>query len=114
MKDVFRDFRRFINEEERPDFKFSAFLVNSKSKERGKKDILNDIRAFKGVTIVAVKDAEKSIDTRMNDYSELSIKIDRLPLGHASVKTILNHLASEINKLDGVVKFEVKGIPETI
>lgn len=114
MKDSFESFRKFLNEEERPDFRFTALLVNKRSKERGKKDILNDIRAFRGVTVVAVRDAEKGVDTRKNDYSELSIKVDRFPLGHASVKTILTHLESQISHLDGVVVFRVKGIPETI
>jgi hypothetical protein len=107
-------YRSFLGELEQPDFRFMAVLINRKSKERGKKDILNDIRSFKGVTIVAVKEADDRMDTRVNDYSEISVKVDRFPLGHASVRTIVDHLSKEINKLDGVVKFELLGMPETI
>ncbi len=110
-------FKSFLNEVATtgmPDFKFSAVLISRKSKERGKKDILNDIRSFKGVTIVAVKDADTRMDTRVNDYSEISVKVDRHPLGYSSVRTIVDHLSKEINKLDGVVKFELLGVPETI
>lgn len=118
MRDVVKNFKNFLTEEkkrDRPDFKFVALLINTRTKERGKKDILNDIRSLRGVTIVAVKEAEKSLDTRKNDYSELSIKVDRNPvLGHASIPTILSHLTTVISGLNGVVAFKVKGIPETI
>jgi len=107
-------YRGFLGELEQPDFRFAAVLINRKSKDRGKKDILNDIRSLKGVTIVAVKEADDRMDTRTNDYSEITVKVDRFPLGHASVRTIINHLIKEINKLDGVVKFELLGMPETI
>ena len=109
-------FKSFLNEADAamPDFRFVAVLINRKSKERGKKDILNDIRSLKGVTIVAVEEAEDRMDTRINDYSEVSVKVDRVLLGYSSVRTIVDHLVKEINKLDGVVKFELLGMPETI
>ncbi|MAF79840.1 hypothetical protein CL629_02045 [bacterium] len=111
MKKIMESFNTFLEEStELPDFRFQAALVNRSEKDRGKEDVLNDIRSLSGVTIVAVREAEKPKPGE--DYSLLSIKVDRYTLGHYSVRTIINSLTKKINRIDGVLSFSAKGIPE--
>ena len=107
------NFNRFVNEvTQLPDFRFEATMVNKTTKDRGKEDILSDIRSLPGVTIVAVREAEKRRPGE--DYSILSLKVDRLVLGHDSTPTIIKNLRHRINRLEGVVSFAMRGIPEQI
>jgi hypothetical protein len=87
-------------------------MTNISKKERGKQDILNDIRSLPGVTVVYVREADKP--KAGEDYSLLSLKIDRYILGHHSPRTIIKGLLQRINRIEGVVSFTVKGIPEQI
>jgi len=113
MQKIMESFNNFVNEEEGlPDFRFDSVLISTASKERGKDDILSDIRSLPGVTVVAVREADKPHPGR--DYSLLSLKVDRLTLGHDSVPSIIKKLTHRINKLEGVFSFSVKGIPEPI
>jgi len=113
MKQIMENFNNFVNEETQlPDFRFQARMVNRSTKDRGKEDILSDIRSLPGVTIVAVREADKP--RAGEDYSLLSLKVDRLVLGHASTPTIIQSLRNRINKLEGVLSFVPKGIPEQI
>jgi len=113
MKKIMENFNNFVNERiELPDFRFTASMVNRSTKERGKQDILNDIRSFPGVTVVAVREAEKPGPGK--DKSILSLKVDRFLLGHRSVNTIIKTLTRKILTLDGVVMFQPEGIPEKL
>jgi len=113
MKKIMENFNSFLEESTGlPDFRFQAMLVNRSEKERGKEDVLNDIRSLSGVTIVAVREADKPRSGE--DYSLLSIKVDRYTLGHYSVRTIINSLSKKIGRIDGVLSFSAKGIPELI
>jgi len=113
MKEIIENFKRSMSEvTQLPDFRFEAMMVNKTSKERGKEDILSDIRSLPGVTIVAVREAEKRRPGE--DYSILSLKVDRLVLGHASTPTIIKDLRHKINRLDGVLSFAIRGIPEQL
>jgi len=113
MKKIMENFSSFVNEETQlPDFRFQAMMVNISRKERGKQDVLNDIRSLPGVTVVYVREADKP--RAGEDYSLLSIKVDRYILGHFSVRTIMNNLVKRINRIDGVLSFAIKGIPEQI
>jgi len=113
MKKIMEKFNNFVNEEtELPDFRFQAFMTNISKKERGKQDILNDIRSLPGVTVVYVREAEKLRPGE--DSSLLSIKIDRYILGHYSPPTIMRNLLQRIHKIEGVLSFSIKGLPEQI
>ena len=113
MKRIMENFKYFVREStEMPDFKFEAILKNARTKERGKQDILNDIRALKGITVVYIVSAEKP--RAGEDMSLLSLKVDRYVLGHASVSSIISELVKNIKRMDGVLSFAVKGIPEQI
>jgi len=113
MKKIIENFNSFVNEETQlPDFRFQAYMINISKKERGKQDILNDIRSLPGVTVVYVKEAEKPFAGE--DYSLLSLKVDRYVLGHASVRTIMRELVATIRRIEGIKRFTLKGIPEQI
>ena len=113
MKKIIENFNTYVNEQTQlPDFRFMATMVNISTKKRGKQDVLNDIRSLPGVTVVYVKEAEKP--RAGEDYSLLSIKVDRYILGHFSVRTIINNLVKRINRIDGVLGFAIKGIPEPL
>jgi hypothetical protein len=112
MKQIIENFKYYLAEEEQPDFRFEALLASSSTKERGKDDILSDIRSLPGVTVVAVREADNLQPGR--DYSLVSLKVDRLVLGHTSVPTIVNNLIRKISKLEGVFGFSLKGIPEQV
>lgn len=113
MKKIMENFNSYVNEQTRlPDFRFEAMLVNRSKKERGKQDILNDIRSLKGVTVVAVREADKP--RAGEDYSLLSLKVDRIYLGHDSARTIIIGLTNHINKIEGVISFAIKGLPEQL
>tara|TARA_R110000824_G_scaffold58132_5_gene157489 strand:+ start:1656 stop:1997 length:342 start_codon:yes stop_codon:yes gene_type:complete len=113
MKHLIKKFNAYLNETStHPDFRFEATLTSHSKKERGKNDILNDIRSLPGVTIVAVREADKPKPGR--DYSLLSLKVDRWILGNYSVKTIIGELVKGITKIEGVIAFNVKGIPEKL
>jgi hypothetical protein len=112
MKKLIENFKHFLTEGEQPDFKFTAILISKSSKDRGKQEILSDIRSLPGVTVVAVREADKPQPGR--DYSLLSIKIDRLILGHDSVTSIVEKVMKRVNRLEGVYSFTLKGVPERI
>jgi len=113
MKRLIENFKSYLDEAStHPDFRIEAILISHSKKERGKNDILNDIRSLAGVTIVAVREADKPKPGR--DYSLLSLKVDRWNLGNHSVKAIIKELVTRINKIEGVIAFNVKGIPEKL
>jgi len=113
MKKLIENFNKFVNEEtELPDFRFEAYMINISKKERGKQDILNDIRSLPGVTVVYVREADKPAPGE--DYSLLSLKVDRYVLGHSSVRTIMRELITTIRRIEGIQRFTIKGIPEQI
>ena len=113
MKKIMENFSSFVNEETQlPDFRFQAFMTNTSKKDRGKQDILNDIRSLPGVTVVYVREADKP--RAGEDFSLLSIKVDRYILGHYSPRTIMRSLLQRINKIEGVLSFSIKGLPEQI
>jgi len=112
MKKIIENFNKFRERVELPDFRFEAILVNRSRKDRGKQDILNDIRSLPGVTVVAVREAEKPGAGK--DYSLLSMKVDRLVLGSHSVDSIITKLTAKIASLEGVSSFQPKGIPEQL
>jgi len=112
MKRIMETFNNFLDERDTVDFRFEAILVSRFSTDRGKNEVLSDIRSFPGVTVVAVREADKPRPGE--DYSLLSLKVDRLLLGQASVATIIKNLTNRVNRLEGVKSFTVKGIPEEI
>jgi len=113
MKKIMEKFNNFVTERmELPDFRFQAYMKNVSKKDRGKQDILNDIRSLPGVTVVAVREADKPRPGE--DNSLLSLKVDRYILGHTSVNTIVKTLSRKITNLEGVIAFQVKGTPEQI
>lgn len=107
-------FRRFVNEadpKESDIYSIDAILAISDRFKRSKGDILSDIRAIEGVTIVSVRD-QKDISDK--NYSQLKIKIDTTPLRSGSLPRTLLKIKREAMRVTGVTRFEYISRPTTI
>jgi ribosomal protein L24 len=107
-------FRRFVNEVEPKEsdiYSIDAILVISGRFKRSKGDILSDIRAIEGVTIVSVHDQKDMAD--MN-YSQIKIKIDTTPLRYTSVARTLLKIKREVMRVTGVTRFEYTSTPAKV
>lgn len=104
----FESFRKFIAENEREEkesdiHSILCVLVINKRLKRSKADILSDLRALEGVTIVSIQDQK---DTENTDYSQLKVKIDTTPLKFKSVPRILLRIKRQVSRISGVTRFE--------
>jgi hypothetical protein len=105
------EIQRVISEES-TQYKFDG-LLQTDTVKRPQKDILSDIRALPGITIVSSKDYDLSDDTSAfsnpNYYSILRIKVDPHPFmdkGGFKDET-LQTMLSDIRKIDGVKNFKL-------
>ena len=105
------EIQRVISEES-TQYKFDG-LLQTDTVKRPQKDILSDIRALPGITIVSSKDYDLSGDTSAfsnpNYYSILRIKVDPHPFmdkGGFKDET-LQTMLSDIRKIDGVKNFKL-------
>ena len=103
------EIQRVISEES-TQYKFEG-LLQTDTVRRPQKDILSDIRALPGVTIVSSKDYDStsSAFSNPNYYSILKIKVDPHPFmkdGGFKDETLQNML-SDIRKIDGVKNFKL-------
>jgi hypothetical protein len=101
-----------ILKEESTQYKFEG-LLQTDTIRRPQKDILSDIRALPGITIVSSKDYDLSGETSAfsnpNYYSILRIKVDPHPFmvdGGFKDET-LQTMLSDIRKIDGVKNFKL-------
>lgn len=116
MSNLFESFRKFLDEEtkglKRSDiYSVEALLVIRASANRTKNDILSDLRAIEGITVVRVVDQR---DVATLEYSQIKIKIDTTPLHGESLPTILLKIKKEANKIIGVTRFEYASRPSAI
>lgn len=115
MHDFFESFRKFLNEEKTVQhsniWSVPVQVVISYESGRNKQEILSDIRAIEGVTIVTIID-QKDIATK--DFSQLRIKIDTTPLPHKTLPLNLLAIKKKASQVKGVVRFEYNGRPEKI
>lgn len=107
-KPYLESFRKFVNERDPSRssskvYQIDALLVIGKQHKRNKADILSDIRAIEGVTIVSVQDHE---DRGNNNYSDISIKIDTTPIQTYSLPRILLKIKRQVIRIRGVSRFE--------
>ena len=105
------EIQRVISEES-TQYKFEG-LLQTDTVKRPQKDILSDIRALPGITIVSSKDYDLSGETSAfsnpNYYSILKIKVDPHPFmdkGGFKDET-LQTMLSDIRKIDGVKNFKL-------
>jgi hypothetical protein len=103
------EIQRVISEES-TQYKFEGLLQTDTAK-RPQKDILSDIRALPGVTIVSSKDYDPNSSAFSNPdyYSTLKIKVDPHPFmkGGGFKDDTLQTMLSDIRKIDGVKNFKL-------
>jgi len=109
---IIREEIQHVISEESTQYKFEG-LLQTDTVKRPQKDILSDIRALPGITIVSSKDYDLSGDTSAfsnpNYYSILRIKVDPHPFmdkGGFKDET-LQTMLSDIRKIDGVKNFKL-------
>lgn len=106
------DIVKSIIQEESTQYRFEG-LLQTDTIRRPQKDILSDIRALTGVTIVSTKDydlsGESTAFSNPNYYSILKIKVDPHPFmsGGGFKDETLQTLLSDIRKIDGVKNFKL-------
>lgn len=107
FKKLFESYREYTLSEDDmgvvDQYKIRCLLTVTGRTDRKKEDILSDIRAVQGVTIVNIL---HSRDTEMNEFSEMIMKINTSPFGSASIFDILKVISRDIKKLDGVTTFK--------
>jgi hypothetical protein len=114
LKNIIREeFTSILNEKKGDStiYHIDGTLVFS-NKNRNLEEILSDIRAVKGITIVKTTGEKKLAD---NTYeTTLKLKIDPypfIPLGGFKQEKV-KELTNEIRKIDGVKVFRLNGEPE--
>ena len=103
------EIQRVISEES-TQYKFEG-LLQTDTVKRPQKDILSDIRALPGITIVSSKDYDPNSSAFSNPdyYSTLKIKVDPHPFmkGGGFKDDTLQTMLSDIRKIDGVKNFKL-------
>jgi hypothetical protein len=101
-----------VLKEESTQYRFEG-LLQTDTVKRPQKDILSDIRALPGITIVSSKDydpsGEMSAFSNPDYYSILKIKVDPHPFMNAGgfKDETLQTMLSDIRKIDGVKNFKL-------
>jgi hypothetical protein len=101
-----------VLKEESTQYRFEG-LLHTDTVKRPQKDILSDIRALPGITIVSSKDydpsGEMSAFSNPDYYSILKIKVDPHPFMNAGgfKDENLQTMLSDIRKIDGVKNFKL-------
>jgi len=82
---------------------YSARCILTTTRERNLTEILTDIRASMGITVVTMVGSSQFVGER-KEVSELTIKY--LPFG-TSVRAFTKHMTKTIKKIDGVMSIKV-------
>jgi hypothetical protein len=102
-----------IIKEESTQYTFAGVLITNTSSEDGRpqKDILSDIRAIEGITIVTSKDYDTSGETSAfnnpNYYSIIKVKVDPNPYKTGFTSEDLQNMLKEIRGIKGVKNFKL-------
>lgn len=75
------------------------------------KQIMSDVRAIEGITIVKDYIYEPVGAAENRGYAELSIKIDPSPFKQMKANDIVNQVISDVKKIKGVRAFKLKKGP---
>lgn len=92
-------------------YKIPTLLVLATRESRNKADVLSDMRAIEGVTIVSVK-SQRVIGG--DEFNSVSLKIDLSPFGGQSLPEVLLKIKRSIRKIPGITDFKFVGRPESI
>lgn len=84
-------------------------ILTTKPRTNTTQNILSDLRAIEGITIVNNEESAAP-DSKTLNHSRLTIKVDPNPIGGLGEETF-KKLISDINKIKGVVNFKVLHSP---
>ena len=103
------EIQRVISEES-TQYKFEG-LLQTDTVKRPQKDILSDIRALPGITIVSSKDydlsGESSAFSNPNYYTIIKMKVDPHPYPNGFKDEDLQQLFTDIRAIKGVRNFKL-------
>lgn len=113
--DHYRAFKNHINKlneaEDRSQMAVNILLVINRNVDRYKEDILSDIRAISGITIIKVMQHR---NIKNLDYNIVSMKFDRHPFGSDSIIKTLLRMRQDLLKIPGIVRIKYVTKPELI
>ena len=112
MKELLESFNKFkLLKEDKSQVSVRTLLVINRKAERYKEDILSDIRAVTGVTIIT---SEEQKNVKNLDYNILSLKIDTDPFNTESIIRSLLKIRKDVLAVRGVVRFKYISKPEVM
>lgn len=110
-----RAFKNHLNNlreaEDRSQMHVNVLLVINRNVDRYKEDVLSDIRAVSGVTIIKVIQHR---NIKNLDYNIVSMKFDRHPFGTESVVKTLMRIRKDLLNIPGIVRIKYVTRPELI
>jgi hypothetical protein len=119
MKEIFENFKRYakkINESaDESQMKISLLMVIDRNVDRYKEDILSDIRAVAGVTIINV---EQHKNVKNLDYNIVSMKFDLDPYKSpdpdikVDMLNALLRIRKQLLSIKGVIRVKYLSAPE--
>lgn len=111
----YRAFKQHLNKlneaEDRSQMVVNILLVINRNVDRYKEDILSDIRAVSGVTIIKVMQHR---NIKNLDYNIVSMKFDRHPFGTDSIVKTLMRIRRDLLNVPGIVRIKYVTKPELI
>lgn len=113
--DHFRAFKSHLDKlreaEDRSQMHVNILLVINRNVDRYKEDVLSDIRAISGITIIKVMQHR---NIKNLDYNIVSMKFDRHPFGNESVVKTLMKIRRDLLNIPGIVRVKYVTRPELI
>lgn len=113
--DHYRTFKKHLDKlneaEDRSQMHVNILLVINRNVDRYKEDVLSDIRAVAGVTIIKVMQHR---NIKNLDYNIISMKFDRHPFGSNTIIKTLLDIRQKLLQIPGVVRVKYVTRPELI
>jgi hypothetical protein len=119
MKEIFENFKRYTNKineaADESQLKISLLMVIDRNVDRYKEDILSDIRAVTGVTIINI---EQHKNVKNLDYNVVSMKFDLDPYKSpdpdvkVDMLNALLRIRKQLLAINGVIRIKYLSKPE--
>lgn len=110
---ILNEILKEADERRRPSdiYRIPCLLVVSETSGRTKGDILSDIRAVEGVTIVSVKSQKRM---GAEEFNSITLKIDLTPFVGKALPEVMLVTKRKIDRILGITEFKYAGKPEAI
>jgi cell division protein FtsX len=119
MKEIFENFKRYTNKinegADESQMKISLLMVIDRNVDRYKEDILSDIRAVTGVTIINI---EQHKNVKNLDYNVVSMKFDLDPYKSpdpdvkVDMLNALLRIRKQLLTINGIIRIKYLSKPE--